>query len=197
MKNSTFTIQDFNSPDGMMTSIWGPPLWHFLHTISFNYPCTPTKKDKQHYKQFIESIADILPCKYCRENLPKNFKQSKYSPKIYNNRESFSRWMYTLHETVNKMLGKKSGLTYNSVKKRYEQFRSRCINDRTDNTIIQTQYEKGCVTPFYGKKTRCVLEIVPKKSKKKTFSIDSSCTIKRTSKKKISRKKKKSGRKKI
>ena len=188
--NTTFTSKDFNSPDGMMTSIWGPPLWHFLHTMSFNYPCSPTKKDKQYYKQFIESLANILPCKYCRENLPKNFKQSKYSSKVYTNRNSFSRWMFTLHETVNKMLGKKSGLTYNSVKKRYEQFRSRCIDDLTSNTITLTQYENGCVTPFYGKKTKCVLEIVPKKSKKKSFTINSSCSIRRKSKKKTSRKKK-------
>lgn len=181
---TTFTNKDFNSSDGMMTSIWGPPLWHFLHTMSFNYPCKPTKEDKKKYKTFIDSLKDILPCKYCRENLPKNFKQSKYSTKVYTSRTTFSKWMYTLHETVNKMLGKHSGLSFKDVKQLYEQFRSRCI-DKLDVQVCKTlQLEKGCVTPFYGKKTKCVLEIVPKKSKKKSFNIKPSCVIKRKSPKK-------------
>ena len=33
------------------------------------------------------------------------------------NRNTFSRYVYELHETVNKMLGKKSGLTYCDVGK--------------------------------------------------------------------------------
>ena len=28
-KVKIFTENDYNSPDGMMTSIWGPALWHF------------------------------------------------------------------------------------------------------------------------------------------------------------------------
>ena len=49
MSNKVFDNEDYNSGDGMMTSIWGPPLWHELHTISFNYPTKPTKDDKLHY----------------------------------------------------------------------------------------------------------------------------------------------------
>ena len=185
---TTFTHKDFNSSDGMMTSIWGPPLWHFLHTMSFNYPCTPTAKDKKKYKEFIDSLKHILPCKYCRDNLKNNLKQSGYSLKVFKNRNVFSKWIYTLHETVNTMLGKQSGLTYKSVKHRYEQFRSRCIDETFTNHSLQ--YEKGCTTPFYGKKTKCVLEIVPKQSKKKTFNIDSSCIIKKKSKSKTTSKSK-------
>jgi len=169
---TTFTQKDFNSSDGMMTSIWGPPLWHFLHTMSFNYPYKPTKTDKKQYKDFIDSLQYILPCRYCRENLSKNFKQSNYSVKVFHNRNTFSRWMYTLHETVNKMLGKKSGLSYKNVKHTYEQFRSRCIEDNNIQICKTLQLEKGCITPFYGKKTKCVLEIVPKKSKKKVLIIN-------------------------
>ena len=52
------------------------------------------------------------------------------------NRESFSRYVYDLHELVNHMLGKESGLSYLQIKDRYEHFRARCslpndlINDR-------------------------------------------------------------------
>ena len=45
------------------------------------------------------------------------------------NRDTFSRYVYNLHETVNKLL-KKSGLKYCDVRERYEHFRSRCTLDK-------------------------------------------------------------------
>ena len=48
-----FNKNDYESNDGMMTSVWGPALWHSLHTMSFNYPVNPTKKEKINYKKFI------------------------------------------------------------------------------------------------------------------------------------------------
>ena len=41
-----FTKTDYNSGDGMLTSVWGPAQWHFLHTMSFNYPVEPTIEEK-------------------------------------------------------------------------------------------------------------------------------------------------------
>ena len=70
-ENTTFTKLDYNSGDGMLTSIWGPPLWHTLHTISFNYPVKPSKEDINNYYKFFKDIKDVLPCKYCRINLKK------------------------------------------------------------------------------------------------------------------------------
>ena len=46
--NSIYTNDDYNSNDGMLTSIWGPGMWHYLHTMSFNYPVNPTNTDKTH-----------------------------------------------------------------------------------------------------------------------------------------------------
>ena len=94
------------------------------------------------------------------------------------NRLTFSKWMYVLHEEINKMLGKKSGLSYTQVKDTYEQFRSRCI-DKPNKKCKIPVLEKGCTTPFYGIKSKCVLQIVPKKSKKKSFKISPSCMIQR------------------
>ena len=71
-KNKTKKVydkEDFSSGDGMLTSVWGPSLWHYLHTMSFNYPDKPTKQDKKNYKNFIYSLINVLPCKYCRINL--------------------------------------------------------------------------------------------------------------------------------
>ena len=114
-KNRTFKKKEFNSGDGMVTSIWGPSYWHILHTMSFNYPVNPTCEDKKNHRNMILNLKNILPCKYCRINLVKNFKSLPLRECDLKNRESFSRYVYDLHELVNKMLNKKSGLTYEDV----------------------------------------------------------------------------------
>lgn len=181
-KKRVFTKKQFNSGDGMLTSVWGPSLWHTLHTISFNFPINPTKQDKQNYKRFIMSLKYILPCKYCRINLGKNLKLIPLTDNCLQNRNFFSRWMYKLHEHVNKMLKKKSGLTYCDVRERYENFRSRCTLDEVKKKIMKTKKfsktrkrEKGCTEPFYGKKSKCIIKIVPKSEKMETFQMDRKC----------------------
>lgn len=179
---NTFNNNDYNSSDGMLTSVWGPSMWHTLHAISFNYPINPTKKQKREYLEFFKSLKNILPCKYCRENYIQNIKTVPLNMNTMNNRETFSRWLYKLHEEINTMLGKTSNLTYNDVRNRYEMFRSRCLNEtpiRKKTMKNKKEIEKGCVIPYYGKKSRCVINIVPKSNKCKSFNIDQKCIIKR------------------
>ena len=59
--SDVFSQEDYNSNDGFLTSIWGNSAWHLLHTISFNYPVNPTPKDKNHYRNFILSLQNVLP----------------------------------------------------------------------------------------------------------------------------------------
>ena len=128
-KNKTYKKKDYNSSDGMLTAVWGPSLWHFLHTMSFNYPINPTKQDKINYRNFILNLQNILPCKHCRENLKRNFKVHKLNMCVMKNRHTFSKYIYKLHEIINKMLNKKSGLSYCDVRERYEHFRARCTDE--------------------------------------------------------------------
>jgi len=180
-KKYTYTRKQYSSGEGMLTSVWGPGLWFFLHTISFNYPQHPTTEQKNHYKQFILQLKYILPCRYCRENVKKNLKALPLTAKDLKNRTSFSRWVYNLHELVNKMLGKKSGLSYRDVRERHEHFRSRCTKDKRElknmrrKTIKKAKKEKGCVEPLYGKKSKCVIKIVPQEKKCKSFEMDKKC----------------------
>ena len=66
------TNNKYNSPNGMMTSTWGPPLWHALHAITFNYPVNPSEEQKKEYFNFFNSLGGVLPCKYCRDNYKEN-----------------------------------------------------------------------------------------------------------------------------
>ena len=186
-KKRTFKKKDYYSGDGMLTAVWGPSMWHFLHTMSFNYPTNPSKEDKEHYRAFMLQLQYILPCKYCRQNLTKNYKVFPLRSSDMANRESFSRYVYKLHEMVNKLLKKKSGLSYCDVRERYEHFRSRCTNEKPKlfdvnaykNKTLKKKGEKGCTEPLYGKKAKCIIKIVPQEEKCKTMQIDQKC-IKRT-----------------
>ena len=55
-----------------------------------------------------------------KEKFSQNLKSIPLNSKALKNRENFSRWMFRLHEQINKMLNKKSGLTYEQVRERYE-----------------------------------------------------------------------------
>ena len=188
IKKKTYTKEDYNSNDGMLTSVWGPSLWHTLHVMSFNYPVKPTAKQKKDYKRFINCLRCTLPCGKCRKNLKKNLKELPLKNKDLKNRETFSKWVYDLHELVNKMLNKKSGLTYEQVRERYEHFRSRCTNEKKNKTrkhkragkhTRKKKKEDGCVKPLYGKKSKCLIRIVPSTKKAKTLKIDKRCIKKR------------------
>ena len=122
---------------------------------------------------------------------------------VMSSRNAFSKYIYRLHERVNKNLGKTSGLSFCDVQERYEHFRSRCTQDdkkEKDDTISnknkselndllgqhdkttrkrmdkrKDKKEKGCTESLYGKKAKCVIRIVPKENKCKTFQIDKTC----------------------
>jgi len=190
IKKTPFKEDDFNSNDGMLTTIWGPGMWHSLHSISFNYPVKPTCDDKRYYRNFILNLQYVLPCGKCRKNLKKNFNKLPLTVSDMKSRHTFSLYIYNLHELINKMLHKKSGLSYEDVRERYEHFRSRCIKSLTEmkQTKLKSKKEKteekGCTEPLYGEKAKCVIQIVPQSKKCKTFNIHKQCVKRNLTKKK-------------
>jgi hypothetical protein len=181
-----YTKKEYLSGDGMLTAVWGPSVWHFLHTMSFNYPVSPTAEDKKNYRDFVLSLQNVLPCKHCRINLITNFKQLPLTTGHMKNRETFSHYVYDLHELVNKMLHKKSNLSFCDVRERYEHFRARCTDEKpklfkftklnkTMKNKSKKDKEKGCTEPLYGKKSKCIIKIVPQDEKGSTFQMDKKC----------------------
>ena len=175
-----YTTDDFNSNDGMLTSVWGPSAWHFLHTMSFNYPVHPSKHDKNYYRIFVLNLQNVLPCGKCRKNLCKNFNRLPLTMKHMTSRDTFSKYIYDLHELVNAMLNKKSGLSYDDVRERYEHFRARCSkvlknNNKTKKARPLKPLDNGCTESLYGEKAKCILHIVSQDKKCDTFQIDDNC----------------------
>jgi len=132
-----------NANNGLITKIWGPPAWEFLHSITFGYPINPTPEQKEAYKDFFIRVGDILPCKYCRESYKKFISKgnTKLTDKVLENRESLTNWFYLIHEQVNQKLGVSYGVTYEDICDKYESYRAKCSKKKVKK-------EKGCITPL-------------------------------------------------
>lgn len=130
-----------NENMGMITKIWGPAAWIFLHTVTFGYPINPSDEQKENYKKFFELIGDILPCSHCRKSYKEfiKMKESELNDGAMENRETFTKWFYNIHQKVNEKLDVDYGIMYEDMVKKYESFRAKC-----DRKIK----ENGCLTPL-------------------------------------------------
>lgn len=151
-----------NKQNGMMTKVWGPPGWFFLHSVTFGYPdeINPENVDRvRHYANFFNSLGHILPCKYCRNSYNEYISELPVE-NFLNSRKDLTLWLYLIHNKVNDKLGIPAcdRPSFEEVEKKYEQYRAKCKQttdkERSDRLI------KGCVVPENGKKKKCLVSIV-------------------------------------
>lgn len=143
MSNQTCPVNTDNDHqhNGLITKIWGGPAWIFCHSITFGYPVEPTEEHKKNYKDFFINMANVLPCKYCRESYHKFITEgkTKITDDIFENRATLTRWFYDIHNVVNDKLGVDYGVEYEDMVARYESFRAKCAPGPHVN---------GCVSPL-------------------------------------------------
>ncbi len=85
--------------------IFGPMVWSFLHLLSFNYQYSETNKKEM--LNFLMSLGSVLPCDECRVHYLQNINNNGMTlDKALESKESFSLWMYNLHNLVNRQTGK-------------------------------------------------------------------------------------------
>jgi hypothetical protein len=96
--------------------IWGPHLWRFLHYLSLSYPENPTDEEKEIMLNFLESLQEILPCEKCRYNFNKHL--DNLDMKVLDNNINFIKWMFNIHNEVNRDTGKPI-LSYDDFIKMY------------------------------------------------------------------------------
>lgn len=150
-----------NLNNGMMTKIWGPPGWLFLHCVTVGYPHTIDMSKPEHVfrkeqtKLFFTSLGHVLPCLYCRDSYNEYIQEHPLTDKILMTRETLSKWLYDIHNLVNEKLNVKDIPTFNEFYNRYELFRSKCV-------VSKTEPEKGCINSKDGVKKKSVIQIVDK-----------------------------------
>jgi hypothetical protein len=166
---------DYESNDGFSTRVWGPPFWHILRTISFNFPVKPTPGEKKGYKEFVLSLQHVLPCGQCRRHYLGNLKVAKFSDRVFSNRHTFARFMYRLEASVHKMTTGESKMpvTFSKRRDQYECFRAQCGKTKGK--------ERGCIAPKDYVKSQCILNIVPCANSRATesFNVDKRCLQKK------------------
>jgi hypothetical protein len=109
----------------MQTSEWGPCLWNFGHTVSFNYPLEPSLAKKQQHKEYFYNIKNIMPCSFCRVSFAK-FIQELPIDDFLDSRNGITYWFYLIHNKVNYKLGKTDAPTFREVVIKYESRRAKC-----------------------------------------------------------------------
>ena len=93
----------------MNSVFWGPGLWTFLHSVTFNYPTKIDPKNKEHQerkkytKELFENLQYTLPCKYCRESFKEFLKKEPIERNLVG-RGKLTRWLYRVHNLVNNKL---------------------------------------------------------------------------------------------
>ena len=73
----------------MDTRYWGPSGWDLLHRISFH---------SKNPHDVLANIAEILPCKFCRNSTHRFVKEHPYD------KRNSEKWLYEIHNKVNHKL---------------------------------------------------------------------------------------------
>jgi len=143
---------------GISPKCFGSPAWTFLHMISFGYPETIIDNKfyedyslkgidiKKNVYSFFENLSVVIPCKECRLHYKQNFKNLD---KHLDSRQDLIKWVYDLHELVNKQVGNK-GITMQELYDIYQPLLTNsCSEDNYDSKSIGTCKDNG----FYCKVT--------------------------------------------
>lgn len=132
-----------NDKEGILTSIFGPHVWEGTSCMTFNYPHNPTEEDKQQYRQYFESLCNVLPCSKCRNHYKEhlyNNEKTKLTEDALENRRSLTYWWFQLHTSVNDMLDIKYNINYEDYCKRYESFIANCKMSANEKAIVYKNY---------------------------------------------------------
>ena len=102
--------------------IWGPHYWFFLHTIAMSYPVHPNAVTKKKYYDFVQNIPLFIPVESMAGEFSKLLDQYPVQPYL-DNKESFIRWMWFIHNKINKKLEKPQISLNDFYVKYYEEYK--------------------------------------------------------------------------
>lgn len=102
--------------------IWGPHYWFFLHTIAMSYPIHPNAVTKKKYYDFVQNIPLFIPVESMAGEFSKLLDQYPVQPYL-DDKESFIRWMWFIHNKINKKLEKPQISLNDFYVKYYEEYK--------------------------------------------------------------------------
>lgn len=90
----------------MDPKIWGKPMWESLYNIAYVYPGDSDNYVVERYRNFFESLQDLLPCRMCRLNFKEHIAKEPISGYMKTNKD-LVKWLNIIQNEVCKLKGKK------------------------------------------------------------------------------------------
>ena len=109
--------------------VWGTDMWASMHRLSLAYPLArPSSTQRAAARNFFASVGQLLPCVGCRLHYLRHFEKT-FLPSTTDSRASLARWVYDLHEAVNKRLGQPTGqVDFDDLPRLYNTYPNRYIS---------------------------------------------------------------------
>jgi hypothetical protein len=107
-----------------------------MHIVAIGYPPNPTYAQKRAAKEFYESLTQLIPCPMCREHYSEHLQKNPITPAL-DRREDLFNWTITVHNEVNKKLGKPRVLEVEALK-----FYKRLGERNLSPVITQTEFDE-------------------------------------------------------
>jgi len=107
-------------------NVWGPRYWFLLHTISMTYPDNPNAVTKRKYYDFIQNMPLFIPVEKMSSDFSKLIDLYPVTPYL-DNRESFIRWTWFIHNKINQKLEKPSVTLSEFYIKYYDEYKPKNI----------------------------------------------------------------------
>ena len=124
-----------------------------MHAVAFTYPESPTPNERKQYIDFFKSLEAVIPCPSCRQHYGEHINST---PIEADNTENLSRWVYDLHDKVNKRNGKTSP-SYEEVKDMYTGFN----NDKHEALLKKSESEQREIMadPLFSNKDQGIAKV--------------------------------------
>lgn len=85
-----------SQPEVKGKAFWGPPIWTSIHILA----ATLRPENADAFKQFLESLTQLLPCEQCKRNLRAKLDAHPPDPYLSNNHDAFF-YSYMIHDLAN------------------------------------------------------------------------------------------------
>ena len=146
------------SNNGLMTKIWGPPGWLFLHSVTMGYPEAIDINNPEHVikkenmKLFFTSLGHTLPCELCCKSYREFIQELPLTDVVLSSRRHLAKWFYDIHNKVNEKLDVDSSdiPTFETFYNRYDMYRAKCGGQKV----------LGCVKSSDNIKKQSIIQIV-------------------------------------
>jgi len=108
--------------DAPQTSLWGPPLWHILHSAAERIGTKALKRIPQEESRIwmgiLRALQFTLPCPQCKRHYTAYLVAH---PVLSFTKEYLREWLYQLHTAVNQQTQKPNTMTIVQVEEHYGQ----------------------------------------------------------------------------